>query len=713
MVVPIAIATVLVVGALAWWTNQQAKDDLRSESSSSAGSAFLELERLIRASGGSAPSALAAMSLDDEILDAVVVAGTNGEVVASTNLRDRYQVLDTLTDREVVSDLAEARNNVRSEPVVEHGSANGDPDVVHVYGRLRTSVDVSTGTDYDSATAHLTIDVSATRAAIAQRARVQRVASLLASLTVAFVALFALRLGATRRLRRLADDVAGVAAGEVEFDASRYGEDQIGRVAVELGAAFQTIADRGRQLAETNAWLEDEMSRRQDAEAETRHQARHDALTGLANRIAATDVATTLIGQTDWTQDRRPACLHVNLDRFKTVNESLGYEVGDRVLREQARRLLMAVGSDDLVARINGDEFLVLLVARREGEISSLAAALIATLEVPIQLGNGTDVFGSASIGAATAQVGDAPAALFRRAGMALTRAKEAGRATYAWFDEAMQAAIEARAELAVALRYAIEDARPGDTELELHYQPIVDLAEGTIRGFESLVRWRRSGTLIPPSDFIELAEDTGLIVPLGAWIMKEALAQAGRWQQLFADRPPVVTVNVSGHQLSAGGVPALIRASLTANRVDPRYITVELTESVLLDDVRGAVGILDEIKALGVKLAADDFGTGYSSLTYLRQFPFDVVKVDQSFVRHLGDDAQDSTIVAAVIAMARALGLRVVCEGVETREQLAGLMTLGADDGQGWYFSKALPAAEATEVFAAGLASLAPAFED
>jgi diguanylate cyclase (GGDEF)-like protein len=624
-------------------------------------------------------------------------------------LRERTEVSESVERR--ADDLRRALAHDFSGVVVDRsGETGGDPNVAHVVTPIASPILVAGQTDGEAAVARLTFDISDLRAGAAAETRRDLAVAVALVLSLATVFLATARFILVRRLRRLTADIEAIGRGQAHSRLDGYGTDEIGRLADAYGRALFDINQRGEQIVETTRWLEDEVARRQAAEAETRHQLRHDALTGLANRSLALEYAAASIAVCDWNREHAVAALHINLDRFKVVNDSLGHEAGDRVLKEISRRLVMAIGRDDLAARVSGDEFVVVVDERRDPEVTALAETLIRTLEYPVELGDGNDVFGSASVGIAKARPGDDAEALFRKAGMASTRAKESGRARFEWFDDDMRSAIEARVELEVALRYAIEGARPGDSELELHYQPIIDLAAGRVRGFESLVRWRRNGDLVAPGEFIELAEDTGLIVPLGSWILKEAAAQAGRWQRQFPDLPPVVTINVSGLQLSAGGVPALMRAAITANRLDPTYITVELTESVLLDDVDRARSTLEELKALGVKLAADDFGTGYSSLTYLRQFPFDVVKVDQSFVRNLGDDTQDSTIVAAVIAMARALGLRVVCEGVETTEHLAGLMVLGADDGQGWYFAKALTATEAAIVYRDGLDSLHPA---
>ena len=707
LIAPVVVVVLVVILAMQQWSARRESAHVAVDVDRQADEIFDELRRSIRASGGAPAVPLESMHIDGRIRDAVVVAGDEGQIAAATT-NDGSGPFDAFEDSPVANDLEAARNSAGVDVIVEPSAADGgDPNVARAYGRLGVPVRVSGEMDYISGAAYVTFDISDLRADAATRLSAELIGSVVVVVLLACGLLVTARLVLVRRLRRLATDVEAIGRGESSADLGNYGNDEIGVLADAYARVYADIADHGARLAAANQWLELEMARRKAAEADARHQQQHDVLTGLANRSLALRIASEAIAACDWTRDERVAALHINLDRFKFVNDSLGHESGDRVLKEVARRLVMALAREELAARISGDEFLVVVDARREAEVTSLAAQLIEALESPVVLEDGNDVFGSASIGIAVAHEGDDAEALFRKPGMALTRAKQSGRARSEWFDEAMQGAIEARAELEVALRFAIEGARPGDSELELHYQPIIDLAARRVRGFESLVRWRRDGVLVSPGEFIELAEDTGLIVPLGTWVLKEATAQAGRWQRIFPDLPPAVTINVSGHQLSSGGVPTTMRAAIAAHRLDPSYITVELTESVLLDDVDRARSTLDELKSLGVKLAADDFGTGYSSLTYLRQFPFDIVKVDQSFVRNLGGDSQDSTIVAAVVAMSRALGLRVVCEGVETAEQLAGLLVLGADDGQGWYFAKALTAADAERAYRDGVDSL------
>jgi len=704
LLVPVVVFAACLLFGLGQWTARRQAAAFDADVTAHTARVFDELRRSIRATGGAAADPLAGLIADQVIAEGTIVAGDDAEVVA-TSLDDIDPTLDSLSDQEAAEDLRSIRVSRLPDLVIERSPDNGgERDVVDGYGMLRVPVRAQGSIDFESAAVHFSIDVSQERAAAAARARDEMVKSTIATLALMLGLLLTARLVLIRRLRRFAEEVGAIGAGDAAWDLTHYGTDEIGQLAAAYRDAFSEIGARNRDLAVSNQWLEEEMTRRQAAEAETRHQARHDALTGLANRKHALEFTNACLGVCDWKSDRRIAVFHLNLDRFKIVNESLGYEAGDSVLREIARRLAMALPIDDLVARISGDEFVIVVEQRTEQELGALAVMLLESLELAVELGNGNDVFGSGSIGVAVARQGDDPETLFHKAGLALSRAKNEGRARFVWFDEAMQEAIEARAETEIALRHAIEESRPGRSQLELYYQPIIDLDEARVRGFESLVRWQRDGVYISPAEFVTIAEETGLIVPLGQWIVKHAAAQAGQWQRMFPDRPPTVAINVSGRQLAEDNVTSLVRSAITAHRLDPSFITLELTESVLLDDVGRARATLDELKSLGIKLAIDDFGTGYSSLTYLRQFPIDVVKVDQSFVRNLGSDEQDSTIVAAVVAMARALQLRVVCEGVETAEQVAGLIALGADDGQGWYFAKALTVEQATAAYAGGI---------
>jgi EAL domain-containing protein (putative c-di-GMP-specific phosphodiesterase class I) len=340
------------------------------------------------------------------------------------------------------------------------------------------------------------------------------------------------------------------------------------------------------------------------------------------------------------------------------------------------------------------------------GVAVDVARRIVDALEDPFLLG-GREVFVSASVGICLAHDASAtPDDLLRNADTAMFRAKARGGSRVAMFDDAMQAWAEGRFETEVALRRAVERG-----ELRLHYQPVVHLDTADIVALEALVRWERPGVgLVRPGEFIPIAEETGLIVPLGTWVLGEACRQVAAWQHLGARGTLGVTVNMSSRQLVQPDVVDVVRHALASAGLDPGLLTLEITESVLLDDDAHAIDVLGALKDLGVRLAIDDFGTGYSSLTYLRHFPFDVVKVDQSFVHNLGTNLEDSTIVAAVIALSKALGLKVVAEGIETAEHLAALLNLDCDYAQGYFFRPPIDARETEALLASGLPSPLPA---
>ncbi len=712
IIVPLVARMLIVAGCLAWWSIRDTSGDFEQRGTTRAVATFDAIEQSISQRQGDVAGVFAEAAESGHMTDGVLI-DDDLRVVASGGL---YEVGTRIHDgagREIVDALERFAADKKSYVVeVESAEVDSTPEtksqreVVRAIGRLTSPVRVAGSKKLVPVIGFVEVNVSDIKADT-ESTRMLRFL-IFGGVVVFFcvTGMFVLRRNVTKRLRQLYVEVTALRGGG-SSSLQGYGTDEIGVLASAFRRAFDDAKERNAYVEKTNATLKDEMQRRHAAEAENRYKARHDSLTGLANRSLAVEYLEQSLATQKSSADRHVATLNVNIDRFKSVNDSFGRVGGDKFLKEVARRLLMTVGPRDVVARVSGDEFIVVVDNRRESDVVELAAAIQAAFGSFVDLGVNSNVYCSASIGIATGDEADDAETLLRRAGLALSHSKNNGRARFAWYDEAMQAEVEARSDTEIALRNAIDRSRPGQSELEMHYQPIVDLATGQIRGFESLIRWRRDGVLIPPSDFVRLAEETGLIMPLGAWILKEATAQAGRWQQMFVGRPPTVTINVSGSQLGAGGIPALMRAALVASRLNPRYITVEITESALFDDLGRARHALDELKDLGVKLAIDDFGTGYSSLSYLRRFPIDVVKIDQSFIKNLGDDTQDSTIIAAIVAMARALGLRVVCEGVETAEQVAGLLVLGADDAQGFYFAKALDARTATLVYTNGLGVL------
>jgi diguanylate cyclase (GGDEF)-like protein/PAS domain S-box-containing protein len=442
------------------------------------------------------------------------------------------------------------------------------------------------------------------------------------------------------------------------------------------------IARLGRAQAERMAEL-------QVAQTALTRQATHDELTGLPNRAVLVDRIDQALSHAR-RSGRCTAVLFIDLDRFKQVNDTHGHAAGDNVLQEVASKLATAVRPMDTVARIGGDEFVVLVT-----DIASLLHAVDLSTRLltevcrrPEESDNGERV--SASIGIAVSTFGRGSAeAMLTEADTAMYQAKSGGGARAEVFDEALGRVVQQRSVARRMLQSALDEGR-----VVVHYQPIIGLRTGTVAGFEALARINgHDDVLVPPGVFIPVAEDSGLVVPLGAEVLEMACLQAKHWQPARPDDSGLtVAVNVSARQLQAGDLSALVRKTLERTGLDPSCLHLEITETAIIDLHPGVVEQLTRIGELGVQIGLDDFGTGYASLTHLRRLPLTFVKIDRSFVDGLGADEEDDRIVSAVVDLAGNLGLRSIAEGVETADQLARLRALGCDQAQGFLFARPLP---------------------
>jgi diguanylate cyclase (GGDEF)-like protein/PAS domain S-box-containing protein len=439
---------------------------------------------------------------------------------------------------------------------------------------------------------------------------------------------------------------------------------------------------------------------RKQMEIELAHQALHDALTGLPNRALLDDrLFHGLAGSRR--RGSQLGVMFLDLDHFKVINESLDYISGDDLLKQAADRITEVIRPGDTVARFGGDEFVVVCDDVSALETEQIAERVLDAMSRPWLLGH-EEMHLTASLGIAVADEHATPESLLRDSVAAMNRAKERGGGRVELFDETLRSSTGQRLATASALRHALEH-----DEFTVYYQPVVDLSTGTMVSAEALLRWKHPGRgLISPAEFIPLAEETGLIVPIGAWVVEQACRQLIEWQRVQKPLPvPVnlsVAVNLSVRQLLATDIAEKIADVLTrTGLLHPADLCLELTESVFMEDVDYFGRTLADLKALGVELAIDDFGTGYSALSYLKRFPVDAVKVDRAFVEGLGTDANDTALVAAIVAMAGALDLRVTAEGVETQEQLSGLMKLSVPRAQGFYLARPMPADAITRLVA------------
>ncbi len=445
-----------------------------------------------------------------------------------------------------------------------------------------------------------------------------------------------------------------------------------------------------------------DVTERKEMEAYVLHQSFHDSLTGLPNRLLLLD----RLSQATAHRERlhvQVAVLFLDLDHFKEVNDSLGHAAGDRLLQVVSERLSANVREGDTVARVGGDEFVIMLVDLHQlADAAQVADKILAAVSNACQI-EGSELHVTPSIGLAIfPEDGLEPDTLLRNADTAMYHAKREGGAHYCFFTEQMQEVASARLALGGALQRALRGG-----EFVMHYQPKVAAASGRITGFEALIRWPQAdGEPIAPSRFIPIAEETGRIAPIGAWAIAQVAAKLQRWNALGIEVP--IAVNVSALQLRRDDVAASLASALRAANLRPALLEVELTESGVMSNPARAIAILQRIHALGMTIAVDDFGTGYSSLAYLRRFPIDKLKIDASFVRDIATDPGDAAIVRAIISLAHVLDLTVVAEGVETEAQLAFLVQHGCDELQGHLFSPALPGDDALALLRRGPFSIA-----
>lgn len=453
------------------------------------------------------------------------------------------------------------------------------------------------------------------------------------------------------------------------------------------------VAERTAELAETNLRLQEEVAERQQAEERVMHLANHDALTGLPNRRLLIDRLGQALALAH-RENHQVAVLFMDLDRFKTINDSLGHMKGDALLQNVARRLSETLREGDTVSRLGGDEFVIVLPSLDQPKAAEkVALKLVDALAPPIDLG-GQELRVSASIGISLfPEDGRDTETLLRNADSAMYHAKDMGRNNYQFFMEQMNVAAAERLRLENDLHRALERH-----EFELHFQPRVSVANGLACGIEALIRWRHPERgLVLPEHFIPVAEDTGLIVPIGEWVINEACRQGTAWCAAGLPKLPVA-VNLSPRQFRQSNLVDTVARAIERYGWPCKLLELEITEGVLMQQTSETLKTLEALNRLGVGLAIDDFGTGYSSLSYLKRFPVDFLKIDQSFVRDIAVDPDDATIVTAIIGLAHNLGLTVVAEGVENASQLDFIRDAGCDEAQGYHIGRPMPAGQLAE---------------
>ena len=456
----------------------------------------------------------------------------------------------------------------------------------------------------------------------------------------------------------------------------------------------RTFEIRHRPMPDSG-WVatHEDITEQRRSEAKIAHMAHHDALTDLANRVLLNERLEDALTRVH--RNEIVAIHHIDLDQFKAVNDTLGHPAGDKLLKMVADRLRRLVRESDTIARMGGDEFAIAQVAIADpADATALAQRIIKSMSEPFDIDGRQAVVG-ASVGIAVGPGdGTSPDELLRNADLALYRAKGDGRGTFRFFESEMDLQMQARRILEQDLRKALPAG-----EFELYYQPVVNLASNEVSGFEALIRWNHPEQgVVAPGAFIPLAEDIGLIVPIGEWVIRQACATAARWPEDLH-----VAVNISAIQFRNPGLMQVIVGALAASGLPATRLEIEITETVLLQDKETTLAILHQLRALGVGIAMDDFGTGYSSLTYLQCFPFDKIKIDRSFVKDITENTGSLNIVRAVAALAIGMGMTATAEGVETREQLDKVTSEGCTKVQGFLFSQPLPVHEIERLFLSG----------
>jgi diguanylate cyclase (GGDEF)-like protein len=491
------------------------------------------------------------------------------------------------------------------------------------------------------------------------------------------IVLWVLEYGVLFRLMRLSQQVERI--GSEGSGAERItlpGRDEIASLASRINGMLTAIADRNAE--------------RQRLKSELEHQAFHDALTDLPNRTLFVDRLALALQKRE-RQDQAVAVLFFDLDNFKLINDSLGHEAGDRLLITVTQRLQECVRPGDTVARLSGDEFILLLENLTDiSQVREIASRIVKSLRAPIRLLN-SEVHITGSLGIAYSETeADTPEILMRNADTAMYQAKANGKSGYALFEPGMNARAVARMELEIGLRHALER-----DEFRVFYQPLFRLETGEMCGVEALARWEHpEHGLIAPGQFVSIAEEIGLIVPIGYQILEQACAQMKQWQEEFPAQPPLtISVNLSGRQLQREDVVSRVADILKRTGLSPDCLKLEITESMLIKDIEKTVKRLEELRKIGVKLAIDDFGTGYSSISRLNSLPMNTLKIDRVFVSRLDEEEEAASIISAILMLSRTMKVDVTAEGIETELQAMRLRDLGCDVGQGYFFSKPLPA--------------------